>query len=53
MCHVGVRSTVVARGVWGHAPPEIFFKMDSLRHILAHSWPNIMMGGLFTRDVYF
>ena len=49
MCHVGVRSMAVARGVRGHAPLENVFKMDSLRHILAHSQPNIMMGRLFTR----
>ena len=24
MCHVGMRSTAVARGVWGHAPRENF-----------------------------
>ena len=29
--------------------PGKIFKMDSLRHILAHSQPNIMMGRLFTR----
>ena len=43
MCHVGMRSTAIARGVRGHAPPEKNFKKDSLRHILAHSQPNIMM----------
>ena len=49
MCHVGVRSMAIARGVQGHAPPGKFLKMDSLRYILAHSQPNIMIGRLFTR----
>ena len=26
-----------ARGVWGHAPPEKFGNLDSLRAILRHS----------------
>ena len=33
----------------GGMPPGKSFKMDSLRHILVHSQPNIMMGRLFTR----
>ena len=48
MCHMGMQSTTIARGVRG-MPPEKRFQMDSLRHILAHSQPNIMMEGLFTR----
>ena len=43
-----VQSMGVARGVRGHGLPGKFL-MDSLRHILAHSQPNIMMGRLFTR----
>ena len=49
MCRVGVWSMAVARGVWGHTPLGKFKKMNFMRHILAHSQPNIMMGRLFTR----
>ena len=33
----------------GDMPLGKIFKMDSLRHILVQSQPNIMMGKLFTR----
>ena len=102
MCHAGVQSTAVARGIRGHAPLGKFLRrqspnsrcsshiritavtttytqlslpcsavavtgcgggghrrkgggcchgtaVTSLRHILVHSQPNIMMGRLFTR----
>ena len=29
------------RGVWGHAPPEIFLEVDALRRILVHSKQKI------------
>ena len=34
---IRVRKHTKSRGVWGHAPPEIFCILDSLRLLLMHS----------------
>ena len=34
---VGILAHSPSRGVWGHAPPEKFGNLDSLRAILRHS----------------
>ena len=34
---IRVRKHMTSRGVWGHAPPENFCILDSLRLLLMHS----------------
>ena len=44
----------VSRGVWGHAPPEKFWKLEALKHHFQHSQAEICgKMALKIGDVYF